>query len=395
MQPQPYPSTSKQRTFIPSQSNAHPVLVIGGGQAGLAAGYRLQERSIRFLIVEAHSRVGESWRRRYASLTLFTPRGFSALPGLPLAGDPEGYASGPEFAHYLENYARRFALPISKGSRVMRLAQREDGSFVTELSTGETLQASYVIIASGGFQIPHVPTIARNISEQVEQYTPESYRDPSHTPPGAVLVVGDGASGRDIAIELGTTHRVLLATGRPRKLLPERFLGRSVWWWLNWSGLMQVSGNSLIGRRMRRMDPFPDRGRSLRRLEQQGVEVMPRVRGADGTTAIFADSRSEEITAVIWAIGYRDDTSWIDIPGIVDAKGFVHSAGASPIPRLFFIGRPWQRNRASALVMGVGEDAALIADAIAKHMRSRPKPTPTPSSRKATADRRAQEASDR
>lgn len=98
---------------------------------------------------------------------------------------------------------------------------------------------------------------------------------------------------------------------------------------------------------------------------------------------------------MIWAIGYRDDTSWIDIPGIVDAKGFVHSAGASPIPRLFFIGRPWQRNRASALVMGVGEDAALIADAIAKHMRSRPKPTPTPSSRKATADRRAQEASDR
>ena len=343
-----------------------PVLVIGAAQAGLAAAYRLQQSGIDFRIVEGAGRIGDSWRKRYASLTLFTPRRFSALPGLGLDGDPEGYATRDEFADYLERYADFHRLAVSTGTGVEKLSRRADGMFSALLTTGETVLAGSVIVSTGGFQRAVVPSVAAGLDEGVNQLTSETYREPSSVAPGTVLVVGDGASGRDIAAELAASHRVLLATGKPRRLFPERILGRSIWWWLSRTGLMNAGRESFIGSRMRRADPFPDRDRSFASLERRGVTIVPRLDQTAGRQVQFVGGRTETIDAVVWAVGFRDEAAWIAVPGAVDRGGrFIERDGVSPVPGLYFVGRPWQRNRASGLIMGVSDDADVIVEAIA------------------------------
>ena len=200
------------------------VLVIGGGQAGLATAYWLERSGLSIRVIDAGERIGDRWRKRYSSLALFTPREFSSLPGLELSGDPGGYASAAEFGDYLERYAEKFGLPVTSGVRVVKLTKRSD-RFLADLSNGESVQARKVVIATGGFQTPVVPAMASGLSAEVRQFTAESYYEPSDVVAGRpVLVVGDGASGRDIAADLVATHRVVLACGRPRRLLPERFL---------------------------------------------------------------------------------------------------------------------------------------------------------------------------
>jgi len=337
------------------------VLVIGAGQAGLAAGYHLRQAGLEFLILEAAPRVGDSWRRRYESLTLFTPRAFSQLPGLKLLGDPEGYTTRDEFAGYLEAYAAAFSLPVRISACVTRLG-RDGGGFRAELADGTEVCARAVIVATGGFQVPARPSIASGFAGSVVQLDPETYQGPQSVPAdGSVLVVGDGASGRDIAVELAATRETLLAAGKPRRLFPERILGKSVWWWLQNLGLMRVGAQSFLGRLMRRTDPFPDRGRSLAAMAAAGIDMKPRLVTAEGRNATFADGSSSEVKAVVWAVGYRDHYEWLETAGAKDSAGkILHDEGVSPIPGLFFVGRPWQRNRASALVMGAGEDAAEI-----------------------------------
>jgi putative flavoprotein involved in K+ transport len=340
------------------------VLVIGAGQAGLAAGFRLKRAGIAHVIVEALPRLGDVWRNRYASLTLFTPRRFSQLPGLDLAGDPDGYPSGTEFADYLGAYAAAHGLTVRTGVRVLRLGKSQ--RFRADLSDGTRIDADRVVIATGGFQRALRPALAAGFGEGVVQLTAEDYRRPDQLPGGPVLVVGDGASGRDIAAEMAGSRPVLLATGKPRKLVPERLFGRSIWWWLDKTGLLRAAPSSLPGRIMRARDPFPDRDRSIAALVSRGVTLRPRLTGASGRTARFADGSGAEVAAVVWATGYRDDTAWVGIPGAVARDGsFAHREGVSPVPGLFFVGRPWQRNRASALVMGAGDDAGRIVQAIA------------------------------
>lgn len=338
------------------------VLVIGAGQAGLAAGYHLKKAGLDFIIVERAPRIGDSWRARYASLTLFTPRSFSQLPGLDLQGDPKGYATRDEFAGYLEMYAKRMDLPVRLNSEVQRLGRNEGGEFHATLDAGENIAASHVIVATGAFQKALIPPVAAGFDSTVVQLTVATYQEPSQMPEGPVLVVGDGASGRDIAVELATGHEVLLATGKPRRLLPERFFGRSIWWWLSALGLLRVSGHSLIGRQMRRADPFPDRERNVDSLRNKGIWILPRLLETAGRAAIFADGSKKAIASVIWAVGYQDDSGWLQISEAKDRTGaIVHEEGVSPVSGLFFVGRPWQRSRASALVMGAGPDAEKIA----------------------------------
>lgn len=342
------------------------VVVIGGGQAGLAAAYWLKKYGPSFVVLEALEQPGERWRKRYASLTLFTPREYSSLPGVPIQGAPAGYASAVEFADYLQQYAAKYELPVRTNQAVVRLARSATG-FVANLQSGEQVSASTVVVATGGFQLPVIPTIARELSSEVQQLTADSYRSPADVGAQNVLVVGDGATGRDIAADLATTHSVTLACGRPRRLLPATLLGISTWKWLRVLGLLNADSNSPVGRFMRKADPFPNRQRDLRDLRSLGIDIRPRAVSATGRWVNFADGGSLETQAVIWALGYRDDTSWVDIPGAVDSEGaFQHFRGRSPIPGLYFVGRPWQRNRASALTMGVGSDARLIAAEVAE-----------------------------
>jgi NADPH-dependent 2,4-dienoyl-CoA reductase/sulfur reductase-like enzyme len=140
------------------------VLVIGAGQAGLALGHSLRETGLRFLLVDRHDRVGESWRRRFDSLTLFTPRAYSALPGLPVPGDPKGYPGKDEIADYLEAYAAHFALPVSLGTGIERL-ERQGEMFQATTSDGTVLTARTVVLASGAFQEPSVPAISRQLAD--------------------------------------------------------------------------------------------------------------------------------------------------------------------------------------------------------------------------------------
>jgi putative flavoprotein involved in K+ transport len=341
------------------------VLVIGAGQAGLSAGYHLCRAGMIFTIVDAARRVGDTWRQRYDGLTLFTPRQLSALPGMELPGNREGYPDRDEFADYLEAYTARFDLPVRLGSRVARLA-KTTGGFEATLSNGETLAVSDVIVATGAFQRPLVPRVAGEFGDEVLQLTTETFRNPMQVPDGPVLVVGDGASGRDIAAECRSMQPVLLATGKPRRLLPERILGKSIWWWLRLAGVLKAPASSFIGRKLKETDAFPDRGRSNAALERRGIRIVPRLAGAMANRARFADGASAEVRTVIWAVGYRDETDWLDI---ADAKaadgGFMQTEGLSPVAGLYFVGRPWQRNRASALIMGAGEDAATIVERMA------------------------------
>src|SRR5215204_1814536 len=216
------------------------ILISGAGQAGLALGFHLRRTSFRFQIVDRNVRVGDSWRKRFDSLVLFTPRAYSALPGLAVPGDPEGYPTKDEMADYLETYADHFDLPVVLGTGMRRL-ERVDGGFRAITDTGQPIDCRAVVLATGAFQRPAIPAISKQLSASVFQLSPEDYKAPGQLPPGRVLVVGDGATGREIALELAVTNEVLLATGRPRRVSPDRILGRSVFWWMDKLGILRAS----------------------------------------------------------------------------------------------------------------------------------------------------------
>ena len=345
------------------------ILVIGAGQAGLAAANELKKEGIDFLLVDAAA-VGDSWRHRYESLTLFTPRSISSLPGMALAGDPDGYSTKEEFAAYLERYAKIGGYRVETGTRITSLRQ-DRGAFEASSHDGRVYSASAVIVATGPFSTPHVPSLSQRFPDNVQQMHVAYFRDAGSAPEGPVLVVGGGASGRDMALALVASHPVLLARGRNRRLFPERILGRSTWWWLKRLGLLDAKPNSLIGRRMRRMDPFPNRGNDDEVLTRKGIVLKPRLVSVDGPYAVFADGSRAAPKAVIWATGYRDDFNWMQIEGALGAEGQpLHQEGVSPVPGLFFVGRPWQRNRASALIAGAGDDASFIVERLRRLLGS-------------------------
>lgn len=352
------------------------VLVIGAGQAGLALGYHLKQTPLRFQLIESNAHAGDSWRKRYDSLVLFTPRRYSALPGLTLAGDPWGYANKDEFADYLDRYAAHFALPVRTNTLIQRL-ERCNGHFRAITHQGDSIEAQAITLATGAFQQPAIPAIAEAFSPEVQQLSAANYQNPTQLPAGTVLVVGDGATGRDLAGELCATHRVLLATGRPRRLLPERILGASTWWWLDKLGILRLSGETALGRFIRQRDPFPGRGKDFPYLQSKGVQVVGRLTAVDGKKATFADGTTTEVDAVVWTTGYKDQTDWVAIPEVKDAQGgFVQHQGISAVPGLYFIGRPWQRNRGSALITGVGADAHQVVQAINRSLNP-PRRAPT------------------
>ncbi|MBJ3783642.1 flavin-containing monooxygenase [Devosia sediminis] len=340
------------------------VVVIGAGQAGLATGRLLADAGLDFAIFDAGDRTGDSWRRRYEGLTLFTPRVYSGLGGMAMAGEPTGYPDKDEFADYLEAYAARFRLPVEHRAVVASITRDSGGRFIVSGSGFDTIAADAVVMATGAFRDPIVPSWAAALPSEVAAMPAEEFGDGSHLPPGPLLVVGDGASGRDIAVLARPKREVVLATGRPRRLLPERLLGKSLWWWLDVTGLVRAPTRSLRGRAMRRSDPFPNRGRrALSDLAAEGIRIKPRATGVAAGMVGFADGSAVRPAAVVWAIGYKADWSLIEVENVLDGNCVVrHDDGISPVEGLYFVGLPWQRNRASGLVMGVSADAAVIVD---------------------------------
>ena len=346
------------------------VAVVGAGQSGLAIGHHLARDRRRFTILERAGELAPAWRERWDSLTLFTPRRYSALPGLPLPGDPDGYPARDEVVAYLERYAETFELPVELHSEVERLAPEAGGRLRLELSGGRTLTADQVVVATGAFQRPYAPAVAERLADEAFQTHAVGYRRPADVPAGTVVVVGGGNTGFQIAKELAATHRVVLSIGSSQKPLPQRVLGRDLFWWLTKARILDQSVESRLGRKLSTRDTLI--GSSPRELtKRHGVELKPRLVDADGHRVRFEDGSEAEVDAVIWATGYRPDYSWIDAP-ILDLDGRLrHRRGVTDVPGLYFLGLTWQHTRGSALIGWVGDDAAFIAGEIAAEAQAR------------------------
>ena len=342
-------------------------IIIGAGQAGLATGRHLQQLGEDFVILDGNARVGDQWRSHWDSLRLYSPAKYDGLPGLEFPGDPDGYPTRDEVIAYLESYAEAFELPVGLSSDVKKLDRGGDGRFRLELGE-ESITAGQVVVATGPFQTPYVPKLAERLGREVFQLHAVRYRRPEGLP-WTVLVVGGGNTGFQIAKELAVTHRVVLSVGSSQKPLPQRVLGRDLFWWLTKARLLEVNVESRLGRRLSTRDTLI--GSSPRELaEDYGVELKPRAVDAEGRTVRFEDESELEVDGVIWATGYRPDYSWIQLPVFDEAGRPRHRRGVTDVPGLYFLGLTWQHTRGSALIGWVEDDAEFIAGQIAEHRQS-------------------------
>jgi putative flavoprotein involved in K+ transport len=344
---------------VENTAEQHEVVVVGAGQAGLAMGHFLSRQKRRYMIVERAGSIASAWQERWDSLTLFTSRRYDSLPGLDFPGDPAGYPNKDEVTTYLEEYARRFELPVSLNTDVVRLGTGQSDGYVIETNRG-TISAEQVVVATGPFQQPFLPAVATQLAPEIYQAHSVQYRRPSEVPEGTILVVGGGNTGFQIAEELSSTHDcVVLAVGSRQMPLPQRVLGRDLFWWLTKSRVIDKTVESRLGSRMRHRDTLI--GSSPRRLSRHGVTLKPRVIDAQGKTVRFEDGGELDADAVIWATGYRSDYSWLDVP-VIDAEGRIrHRRGVTDLPGLYFLGLYWQWTRGSALIGWVRDDAEYIA----------------------------------
>jgi putative flavoprotein involved in K+ transport len=355
------------------------VLVIGGGQAGLAAGYHLQRHGIDYRIVEADARIGDVWRKRYDSLKLYSPASHAALPGLPHAMERHSYPTGPQFADYLETYAERFDLRVDTGVRI-ELLERPVGEgqpFVA--SAGDRrYEASQVIVATGAFQRPKVPAFAKQLGPSIRQLHSSQYRNPAQLADGPVLVVGLSHSGADLAHEIVATHPVILS-GRAHGQLPVPLesrrgrLGFRVYAAFFWH---VATLDTPIGRRM--ANHVKTGGGPLIRwrkpeLKAAGVELVEaRTTGVKDGKPQLADGRVLDVANVLWCTGFATDYSWIRPSIKLDEFGWpVQYRGVAPTPGLYFLGVLFQYSFTSMLIVGAGRDAAYVVDRIAERLAGR------------------------
>jgi putative flavoprotein involved in K+ transport len=396
------------------------VAVVGAGQAGLATSRELAQRGIEHVVLE-RGRIGQTWRGRWTSFCLVTPNWTVQLPGGPYEGsNPDGFMARDEIVAYLEGYARAIDAPVREGVRVTGI-ERTGARFRLTTSEG-ALRADRVVLSTGAYPRAHRPAAAAELPPDVPRLDVEGYRDPSSLPDGRVLIVGAGQSGCQIAEELREAGReVVLSCGRAPWVL-RRYDGRDFLWWAVRTPFMEESPATLPDPAARLWsNPLTSghgggRDLHLRTLRAMEVTLVGRFLGVSGHTARFApdlgasvawgDERYlrfkrmieeaardnglavpaiadpepfdptapeeldlRDVGAVLFAGGFRPDhRSWLPWPEAFDADGFpLHREGASTVvPGLFFVGVHFLRKRKSSLLYGVGEDAAIVAEAIAR-----------------------------
>jgi putative flavoprotein involved in K+ transport len=395
------------------------VVVVGGGQAGLATSHQLSARDIEHVVVE-RDRIAESWRRRWDSFCLVTPNWTVQMPGHPYDGeDPDGYLPRDEIVDHLEGYAAAIGAPVRTGVEVESVTQ-DDHGFVVHTSNGD-LRNRALIMATGAYPRPYRPPVASALPADLHVMDIVGYRNPTELPDGPILVVGSGQSGCQVAEELSATGReVVLSCGRT-PWAPRRIGGRDIVWWATEEGFFDQTIDDLPSPEARLLANSVSTGRDgghdlhLRTLRVMGVELAGRLMGVDGHRARFADDLVESVAwgderyemltsgipelatrlglavpeipelepfrgggpeeidltgfgAVIFTSGFRPDfESLLPWSDVVDQMGFPNQVdGVSlTVPGLFFMGTHFLRRRKSSLLFGVGEDAATVADAVA------------------------------
>jgi putative flavoprotein involved in K+ transport len=340
-------------------------LVIGGGQAGLAMGHELAQRGLRFRILDAGANIGQVWRSRWESLSLFTPAQYDNLPGLAFDAPRDTYPGKDAVANYLRAYATKFDLPIQLGTTVTSLS-RSDGVY-TATASQEAFDAKQVVVATGPFHVPFIPPMGETLDPEVAQIHSADYLRPELLPPGDALVVGAGNSGCQIARELSASREVHLSVGKRIPTVPQRMLGRDLWWWGSGLGLTnRITVDSRLGRRLVNRDQVIGDG-PKRLSKRYGVRLRPRATTSNGRTVTFEDGSGSEFAAIVWATGFKVDHSWIDVPDAKDEQGRIRQdRGVTPSPGLYTLGLSWQHTRASALLGWVGDDAAFLAERVAR-----------------------------
>ncbi len=354
------------------------VVVIGGGQAGLSVGYCLAQRGLSFVILEAHERVGDSWRKRWDSLRLFTPARYDGLIGLPFPAPPDSFPTKDAMADYLEAYARHFDLPVHTGIRVDRL-WRDGARYIVDAGD-RRFEADHVVVAMATYQAPRAPEFARSLDPHIVQLHSSQYRNPDQLQPGGVLLVGAGNSGADIALEVARSHRTWLSGRHPghvpfridsrmaRVVLPLlfRFVFHRI-----------LTVDTPMGRRARAR--MISKGGPLIRVKPAdlaagGVERVPRVTGVHGGKPQLSDGRALDVANVIWCTGFHPALSWIDLPkfGYAADGEPVHERGIVPgEPGLYFVGLHFLYSFSSTMIHGVARDAERIANTIQARVGAR------------------------
>jgi putative flavoprotein involved in K+ transport len=344
-------------------------VVVGGGQAGLSAGYYLKKLGRRFVILDANERIGGSWRTRtWDSLRLFTPARYDGLPGWPFPAPGWSYPTARETADYLEAYAERFELPVRSGWRVDSLARSGEGYV---LESGERrLEAGSVVVATGFYGTPSLPEFAPQLDPRIVQLHSSDYRNPSQLRPGGVLLVGAGNSGADIALELAAVQPTWLS-GPDKGQVPIRIGSRRSrlvlpLLWFAASHVLTVK--TPLGRKVR--PHVLAQGAPRIRVKADdlcaaGVQQVPRTVGVEDGRPVLEDGRILDVANVIWCTGFEHDFAWIDAP-VFDGEGQpLHESGVATAPGLYFLGLDFQHSFVSENVGGVGRDARRIAEHIA------------------------------
>lgn len=404
----------------------HSVIVVGGGQAGLSASYYLQQEGVDHLVLEKHS-VTHTWRnQRWDAFSLVTPNWQCALPGYTYVddfkgADPHGFMKKDEINAYLAGFVKAVNAPVREGVTVQRVVPRAIGGFEVHTSQGE-FSADQVIVASGGYHTPIIPRLAERLPAGVHQLHSEQYRNPAALPAGNVLVVGSGQSGAQIAEDLHLAGRkVFLAVGdAPR--CARFYRGKDVVDWLAEMGYYEIGVDTHPLREGVRDNTNHyvtgrDGGRDidLRKFAVEGMELLGRLEGLQGTRMQFAlnlaesldsadavynringsidnyieqhgieapageryipnwtpeQERSEVdlvaagITSIIWCIGFSPDFTWVEAP-VFNGRGHPgHQRGVTAQPGLYFLGLPWLYTWGSGRFSGVAKDARYLVDQI-------------------------------
>ncbi|MCZ8515317.1 NAD(P)/FAD-dependent oxidoreductase [Paenibacillus filicis] len=346
-------------------------IVIGGGQAGLASGYHLQKKGLRFLILEASDQAAGSWPRYYDSLKLFSPARFSSMPGKKFPGEPNGYPKRDEVIHYLQDYRAQYQLPVKPNQRVASVG-RDGDEFTARTMTGDTFRARTIINATGSFHNPYMPAIPGQEAFKGRFLHSSEYRNPESFNYQRVVVVGRGNSAVQIGVELAEVSKTSLAVLRPVQFVKPRLLGQEVHFWVRVIGF-DTFPFWWFGKTAPSSSGVNDSGQYKEKVAAGKPDQQPMFSSFYEGGVIWPNGTKEPVDTVIFATGYRPHLPYLAAIGALDAEGTpLHKAGISDVPGLYYVGLEGQRSFASATLRGVGPDAAFVVGKLLRlrHLKS-------------------------